>query len=69
MKRELYQDKNVPEYWIVDVDHRCVDRWRSSDVAPETLTSNLEWRPDRFVEALIVDLPSYFSRVIGTAAP
>jgi len=68
-KRELYQDKNVPEYWIIDLDERRVERWRPGVATPETLTSNLEWRPDRFTEPLIIDLPRYFARVIGTAAP
>ena len=68
-KRDLYQGKNVPEYWNIDVGERRVERWRPIDVAPETLTSNLEWRPDRFTEPLVLDLPAYFSRVIGTAVP
>jgi Uma2 family endonuclease len=68
-KRELYQGKNVPEYWIIDIDERRMERWRPNEVAPETLSSNLEWRPDRFVEPLVIDLPVYFARVSGTVAP
>ena len=65
-KRELYQRKNVPEYWIVDVDERRVYRWRPNDVEPETLSSTLDWQPDRLTDPLIIDLPRYFARVIGT---
>ena len=64
-KRDLYQRKGVPEYWIIDVDGRRVDRWRPNDAAPETLTEALAWKPDRFIEPLVIDLPKYFARVLG----
>jgi Uma2 family endonuclease len=64
-KRELYQRKNVPEYWVVDVDNRRVERWTPNAVSAEPLTSTLEWRPDRLTEPLVVDLPQYFARVTG----
>jgi Uma2 family endonuclease len=64
-KRELYQRKGVPEYWIVDVQNRSVDRWRPNDSSPETVAETLEWQPDRFTEPLAIDLPDYFARVLG----
>lgn len=64
-KRDLYQRKGVPEYCIVDVDGRRVERWRPNDTASETLTSTLERQPDRFTEPLTIDLPQYFARVVG----
>jgi Uma2 family endonuclease len=64
----LYQDKNVPEYLIIDVDERRVERWCPNDAEAATLALTLEWQPDRFLEALIIDLPRYFARVMGTAA-
>jgi Uma2 family endonuclease len=64
-KRELYQRKGVPEYWIVDVDARVVERWRVADTAPEILSDSLEWRPDRAVTPLVINLVSYFARVTG----
>ena len=66
-KRDLYQRKGVPEYWIVDVDGRRVERWRPNDSSPETLTATLPWQPDRFTAPLIIDLPAYFHRVTGVA--
>ena len=64
-KRDLYQRKGVPEYWIMDVDGRRVERWRPNDASPETLTEALAWQPDRYVEPLAIDLPKYFRRVLG----
>ena len=64
-KRDLYQDKGVPEYWVVDLDDRLVERWRPNEASPETLTERLEWRPDRLVEPLDIDLRAYFTRVHG----
>jgi Uma2 family endonuclease len=64
-KRDLYQRKGVPEYWVIDVDNRSVDRWRPTEPSPETLTDTLDWEPDAAVPALVVDLPAYFDRVVG----
>ena len=65
-KRDLYQDKGVPEYWVVDTDARTVERYRPDD-SFEILTESLEWRPDHDVPALVIDLPAYFDRVHGLA--
>ena len=64
-KRELYQRKGVPEYWIIDIGARRVERWRPNDVSPEMVTGALAWRPDRSTDALVIDLPEYFGRVLG----
>ena len=64
-KRDLYQGKGVPEYWIVDLDDRLIERWRPNEALPETLTERLEWQPERLVDSLDIDLPAYFTRVLG----
>ena len=66
-KRTLYKEKAVPEYWIVDTDERTVERWRPDDSPVEILTESLEWRPDRNVPPLVIELPGYFDRVHGLA--
>src|SRR5690606_7670743 len=33
-KRRLYQRAGVPEYWVVDVDARLIERWRPDDDRP-----------------------------------
>jgi Uma2 family endonuclease len=66
VKRRLYQRERVPEYWIVDVDARLIERWRPADERPEIVAERLEWQPDSAIPALVIDLPEYFREVIGT---
>jgi Uma2 family endonuclease len=65
VKRRRFQRAGIPEYWVVDVDARLVERWRPSDERPEILTDELAWRPDATREPLRIDLPAYFARVLG----
>jgi Uma2 family endonuclease len=62
MKRRYFQRQRVPEYWIVDVDGRLIERWRPDDERPEILTESLEWRPDERAPALVIELPALFAR-------
>jgi Uma2 family endonuclease len=63
-KRRLFQDARVPEYWIVDVEARLVERWRPDDTRPEVLTDTLIWHPDLSVSPLAVDLRSLFATIL-----
>lgn len=65
VKRRLYQREGVPEYWIIDVDARLVERWRPGDERPEILAERLTWEPDAAVPALDVDLVGYFAALHG----
>ena len=62
-KRHAYQDKEIPEYWTVDLDARLFDRWRPADSRPEVLVQTLEWRPVAAVSPLVIDLQKYFAEV------
>ena len=66
-KRVLYARERVPEYWIVDVDARVIERWRADDERPEVLSDRIEWRPDPTRAALTIDLVEYFAEVTGQA--
>jgi Uma2 family endonuclease len=64
VKRRRYQRHGVPEYWIVDLDARLVERWRPADQRPEIVAERLDWRPEPEVEPLEIDLPRLFAEVL-----
>jgi Uma2 family endonuclease len=67
-KRRYYLRNGVPEYWIVDVDARLVERWRGTNaVGPEVLDSTLDWHPDGADAPFRLDLAAYFAEVHGEA--
>jgi hypothetical protein len=33
----------VPEYGVVDLDARLIERWRPDDERPEILSERIEW--------------------------
>ncbi len=63
-KRELYQ-RYVPEYWVVDVDARLIERWRPGDERPLIALDKLEWRPAGATVPLVLELRPFFERVYG----
>lgn len=65
VKRLAYLANGVPDYWIVDLASRFVERWRPGSEAPEVLTDVITWQPTEEVETLVVDLEAYFQRVHG----
>jgi Uma2 family endonuclease len=65
VKRELYQSHGIPEYWIVDVDARAIERWVPQGLAPDVLTESLDWHPAASAEPLAIALPAYFDTVLG----
>jgi Uma2 family endonuclease len=65
VKRRRFQRAGIPEYWVVDLDARAVERWRPTDERPEILDDQLAWLPDGAAEPLEIDLPRYFTEVWG----
>ena len=65
VKRRLYQRERIPEYWIVDVDARLLERWRPEDERPEILAERVEWHPDPRHPPLVIDLAQYFREVLA----
>jgi Uma2 family endonuclease len=64
-KREFFQRVGVPEYWVVDIDGRAVERCHRDDQAPEILRERLEWRPAGSVAPMTLDLTRFFAKVTG----
>jgi Uma2 family endonuclease len=65
LKRHYYQRNGVPDYWVVDLDRRRVERWRPDDAKPEIVRDQLLWQPDSALPPLVIDLPTLFREVLG----
>ncbi len=68
LKRRRYQRAGVPEYWIVDLDARVIERWRPDHEQPESLGGWLTWQPAAGGPALELDVAGMF-RELGGATP
>jgi Uma2 family endonuclease len=64
LKRRRYQRARIPEYWIVDLDGRVVERWRPEDTRPELLGDRLRWAPTEGA-SMELDLIGFFMEVWG----
>ncbi len=62
-KRRLYQEEGVPEYWVVDIEQRQVERWRPADLEPEVVMDTLTWQPQAATVPLHIDLQALFDVV------
>jgi Uma2 family endonuclease len=63
-KRPLYQ-RHVPEYWIVDLDARIIERWKSGEDRPEIIDASLAWRPAGATEPFVLDVQRFFAEVMN----
>jgi Uma2 family endonuclease len=61
-KRPGYQ-RRVSDYWIVDVDARLMERWRTTDTRPEILTDQITWAPPGATAPFVLELPGFFRKV------
>ncbi|MDP9177571.1 MAG: Uma2 family endonuclease [Gemmatimonadota bacterium] len=63
MKRDFYLDAGVPEYWILDVDARIIERWTQGRESPEVCRDSLVWLPENASVALTIDVPDLFETI------
>lgn len=66
-KLRLYREKAVPEYWIVNIDDRVIERSRMDGSPLESLSTSIDWQPDLGAPPLTIDLAAYFDRIDGLA--
>lgn len=64
-KRMRFQRAGIPEYWIVDLDARSIERWRPADERPEILSETITWQPVPDYPPLVIDLVAMFARIYG----
>jgi Uma2 family endonuclease len=64
IKRQLYQEIGLTEYWLVDPDAQTVERWRPRDERPEVLDGTLQWQPFAELESFVLDIPALFREVL-----
>jgi Uma2 family endonuclease len=62
-KRPLYQ-RNVPDYWIIDLDARLFEHWTPGDDRPALVTDTLVWQPAGAATPCTLDLRAYFASVL-----
>ncbi len=64
-KRLRYQRYGIPEYWIVDLDARLIERWKPDDQRPEILYDTMKWQASPGAPALTLDLAAMFRELEG----
>jgi len=62
-KRRLYQRSGVPEYWIVDFDARCIERWTPEAYSPDVRRNRIAWTDPVSGATVDIDLPAFFASV------
>ncbi len=64
VKRAIFREERVDEYWIVDLDARVIERSRPDDPRPELLDRHLRWQPQGAQTVLEIDVTAYFAAVL-----
>ncbi len=63
IKRPVYQQESVPEYWITNTSARTIERWTPTAPMSEILTTAMTWQPLPTHAALHLDVEQYFRNV------
>jgi len=67
LKRRTYLANGVAEYWIVDLQRRCVQVWRAGAESADVVTAMLTWQPLLREAPLQLDLLALFARILDDA--
>ena len=64
VKRALYLDEGVDEYWLVDLDTRAIERSTPASTKVEVVRDTLDWKPAGAAAPLVIHLADYFAEVL-----
>lgn len=62
-KRDYYMIAGVPDYWVVDVDARVIERWSPDRATPLVERRTMDWRPVGARTSLMMELPELFEQI------
>ena len=64
VKRAMYRNEGVADYWVVDLDARAFECSTPADTRVEIRTDSLVWHPAGASVPLVIDVQRYFTRVL-----
>ncbi len=59
-KRRLYQEVEIPDYWIVDPDRRLVELWTPDRELPDIERGEVTWHSAGAAQAFTINLEELF---------
>src|SRR4051812_21874526 len=59
-KRRVYREEGVPEYWIVDLDARAIERSTPNDERVEIVDAFIDWLPEGAASPLRIEIDAFF---------
>jgi Uma2 family endonuclease len=66
VKRTMFRNEGVAEFWIIDLDARAFERSTPADSRVDVLDQRVEWRPEGASVPLEIDVTRYFAEVLDT---
>jgi Uma2 family endonuclease len=66
VKRKLYRDEKVSEFWIIDLDARTFERSTPMDSRVDVIDATLEWHPQGASGPFVLDVAEYFTQLLDT---
>lgn len=63
VKRALYQEEGVRDYWMVDTDARCIERWAPESAEADVFSESMSWQPVAGHPPFLLDIKTYFDAV------
>jgi Uma2 family endonuclease len=64
VKRDLYREEGVAEYWVLNLEERNLSRWHGRDDPGDVVRDQIDWRPSDAAEPFTLDLPAFFDTAL-----